>query len=538
MGLEHGEEGAGHKAMPRQKLWIDAITVSAIILFVGIGSAVLSKVLSAYVSGGSQIDRTLVIALLLNVALILFGWRRQRDLSTEVAVHTAAEQRAHLLAARDPLTGFLNRRSLAEEGGTMLVNAARRYKAVALVMIDLDHFKEINDLHGHAVGDALLRQVAGAIAEVVPTSALSARIGGDEFACTFLFDSTHPGPVERVADRIISKLAQPFRCEELLLNISASVGIARSDHGCASIDALLRNADSALYAAKNAGRNRFAWFDRSMEREQEARIALETSLRDAIQRQEIAPYFEQQIDLLTGKLCGFEVLARWEQPNGSIIVPAMFVPIAERTGMIADLSLSVMRQAFLAARDWDPTLTLSINLGPRQLKDAWLAQKIIKVLMETAFPANRLEVEVTEAALFDNLPLVQSILTSLNNQGVGLVLDEFGSGFSSLAHLRAAAFDRIKINHDFIGAMADNPDRAVTVNAVARLGECFNLPITAVGIENAAAEERLRLLGCARGQGYFYAQPANTANTRRLLAQRGLLRQPAQPIGHNRRSLG
>ena len=146
-------------------------------------------------------------------------------------------------------------------------------------------------------------------------------------------------------------------------HISASVGIARSDHGCASIDALLRNADSALYAAKNAGRNRFAWFDRSMEREQEARIALETSLRDAIQRQEIAPYFEQQIDLMTGKLCGFEVLARWEQPNGSIIVPAMFVPIAERTGMLADLSLSVMRQAFLAARDWDPTLTLSINLG-------------------------------------------------------------------------------------------------------------------------------------------------------------------------------
>jgi EAL domain-containing protein (putative c-di-GMP-specific phosphodiesterase class I) len=273
-----------------------------------------------------------------------------------------------------------------------------------------------------------------------------------------------------------------------------------------------------------------------MEREQETRLALEASLRGAIQRQEIVPYFEQQVDLATGRLCGFEVLARWEQANGSLIAPAIFVPIAERTGMIADLSLSVMRQAFLAARDWDPALTLSVNLGPRQLKDAWLAQKIIKALTETAFQPNRLEVEVTETALFDNLSLVQSILASLKNQGVGLVLDEFGSGFSSLAHLRAAAFDRIKISRAFIGAMED-PASAVTVNAVARLGECFNLPITAVGIESAAVEERLRVLGCARGQGYHYGQPASVANTRRLLAQRGLLRQPGAPIAEMRHSL-
>ena len=538
MGLEHGEDAAGRKAPPRHDLWLGAIMVSSIVLFVATGSAALSRALNAYMSGGPQIDRALVIALLLNVALILFGWRRHHELSTEVAVRTAAEQRAHLLAARDPLTGFRNRRSLAEEGGTMLVNAARRYKAVALVMIDLDHFKAVNDLHGHATGDVLLRQVAAGITDVLPSGAVSARIGGDEFACTFLFDATHPGTVERVVERTISKLAQPFNCEGLLLNISASAGIARSDQGGTTIDALLRDADTALYAAKNAGRNRFAWFDRSMEREQEARLALEASLRRAIQRQEIVPHFEQQIDLTTGALCGFEVLARWEQPGGAVIAPAMFMQIAERTGMVADLSLSVMRQAFLAARDWDPALTLSVNLGPRQLKDMWLAQKIIKVLTETGFPPNRLEVEVTEAALFDNLSLVQSILASLKNQGAVLVLDEFGSGFSSLAHLRAAPFDRIKISHAFIGAMADDPDRAVTVNAVARLGDCFNLPITAVGIESAAAEERLRALGVARGQGYHYARPASIVHTRRLLGQRGLLRQPGAPIGETRRNLG
>jgi diguanylate cyclase (GGDEF)-like protein len=535
--LEQGEDIAAGKAPPRHDLWIGAITVAAILLFVGIGSAVLSKVLATYISGSPQIDQTLVIALLLNVALILFGWRRHRELTAEVAVRTAAEHRAHLLAARDPLTGFLNRRSLAEEGAAMLLAANRRYKTVALMMIDLDHFKAVNDLHGHATGDALLRQVAASIAAVLPNGALSARIGGDEFACTFLFDAGYPGTVERVAERTIGKLTQPFRSDGLLLNIGASIGIARSDQGCPNMDALLRAADAALYVAKNAGRNRFVWFDRSMEREQESRIALEASLRNAIPRQEIAPYFEQQVDLATGRLCGFEVLARWEQPNGALITPAMFMPIAERTGMISDLSLSVMRQAFLAARDWDPALTLSVNLGPRQLKDAWLAQKIIKVLTETAFPPSRLEVEVTEAALFDNLSLVQSILASLKNQGVGLVLDDFGNGFASLAHLRAAAFDRIKISRAFIGAM-DDPGSAVTVNAVARLGECFNLPITAVGIESAAVEERLHLLGCARGQGYHYAQPANVANTRRLLAQRGLLRQPTAPITAIRHSLG
>lgn len=531
MGFERGEDKADAATPPRHDLWIGAITVAAIVLFVGTGSAVLSKVLNAYLSDGPQADQTLVIALLLNVALILFGWRRHRELSVEVAIRAAAEERAHHLAARDPLTGFLNRRSLAEDGAAMFVRAGRRYKAMALMMIDLDHFKAVNDLHGHAVGDALLSQVAGEITRSLPSDALLARIGGDEFACAFLFDAGHPGTVERTVERTISKLAQPFRCEGLVLNISASVGIARSDRGCAAgIDALIRAADTALYVAKNAGRNRFAWFDQSMERAQEARIALEAGLRGAVSRHEIIPYFEQQIDLATGALCGFEVLARWKEPAGRLIGPDEFVPIAERSGMIADLSLSVMRQAFLAARDWDPALTLSINLAPRQLKDAWLAQKIIKVLTETAFPPNRLEVEITEAALFDNPSLVQSILASLKNQGVRLVLDDFGSGLSSLAHLRAAAFDRIKIGPASITAIHDDPDRIVLVNAIARVGECFNLPITAVGIENAEIEERLRGLGCARGQGYHYARPASIANTRQLLAQRGLVRQPGTAI--------
>ncbi len=527
----------------RRELLSGAITVAAILLFIGIGSAVLSSTVRNYFTGAGSGDQTLVIALLLNVALILFGWKRHRELTREVTIRTAAEERAQQLASKDPLTGFLNRRSLAEDGAAMFVRAQRRDKAMALLMLDLDHFKTINDMHGHGTGDTLLRQVADEVAAAMPDSALAARLGGDEFACAFLFDPAHPDMVERVAERLVSRLAQPFNADGLHLHISASLGIARSDFDCTSIDALIRSADIAMYAAKNAGRNRFAWFDRSMERELQVRNELENGLRTAIPRQEIVPYFEQQIDLTTGRLSGFEVLARWEHPLRGLIGPDQFIPIAEETGMIADLSLSVMRQAFLCARDWDAALTLSVNISPWQLKDAWLAQKIIKVLTETGFPANRLEIEITETSLFDNLALAQSIVGSLKNQGIRLALDDFGTGYSSLAHLRALPFDRIKIDKSFIMSIADNAESAAIVNAIIRLGESLNLPITAEGIEDAATEERLIALSCAKGQGYLYGRPLSAANVRRLLAEKRLLcsqmsAAPAQPPVTDQRLAG
>jgi diguanylate cyclase (GGDEF)-like protein len=503
-----------------------AISVAAILMFVGTGSSVLSKSLQYYFEGGEPADRTLVIALILNIALILFGWRRHNALRQEITIRAAAEERAQILASRDPLTGFLNRRSLAEEGAAMFVRAQRRRKAMVLMMLDLDHFKTINDMHGHAVGDALLRAVASEIAAAMPPIALTARLGGDEFSCGFLFDPSLPDTVERIAEKLVARMSQPFEAEGLRLHISCSLGIARSDFDCASIDTLMRSADIAMYAAKKSGRNRFAWFDQSMERDLQTRNELENGLRTAIPRQEIVPYFEQQIDLSTGRLHGFEVLARWEHPVRGIIGPDLFIPIAEETGMIAELSLSIMRQAFLAARDWDPALTLSVNISPWQLRDAWLAQKIIKVLTETGFPANRLEIEITESSLFDNLALAQSIVGSLKNQGVRLALDDFGTGYSSLAHLRALPFDRIKIDKSFVTSINDSADSAAIVNAIVSLGASLNLPITAEGVEDASIEERLRAIGCAKAQGWYYGKPLSMTAVRRLLAERRLLIQP------------
>lgn len=529
MKLDLDDSAAAQAGQPRADLITGAISVAAILLFVGTGSAVLSKTLQYYFDGGAPADRTLVIALLLNVALILFGWRRHRFLSNEVRVRTAAEERAHMLASRDPLTGFLNRRSLAEEGAAMFVRAQRRRKAMALMIIDLDHFKTINDMHGHAVGDALLRAVAGEIAAAMPPIALTSRLGGDEFACGFLFDPAQPDMIERIADKLVARMAQPFDAEGFRLHISCSIGIARSDFDCSNIDALMRSADIAMYAAKKAGRNRHAWFDHSMERELQTRNELESGLRTAIPRGEIVPYFEQQVDLQTGRLHGFEVLARWEHPTRGLISPELFIPIAEETGMIADMSLSIMSQAFAAARDWDPSINLSVNISPWQLRDAWLAQKIIKVLTETGFPASRLEIEITESALFENLALAQSIVGSLKNQGARLALDDFGTGYSSLAHLRALPFDRIKIDKSFVISLNESADSAAIVNAIVSLGESLNLPITAEGVEDEAIEARLKALGCAKAQGWHYGKPLSPTGVRKMLAERRLLVQQPSP---------
>ena len=507
----------------RRDILTGGITMAAILLFAGTGGSVVSSAMQSLSGAGVGPERLLTVALLLNVALILFGWRRYNDLSREVRDRTAAEERAKSLASTDPLTSFLNRRAVAEEGAALFDRTIKRQKAVALLMLDLDHFKNVNDVNGHAIGDALLQIVAETITANMPAGAVTGRLGGDEFACAFAFDPSAPESVDVIAERIISHIARPCQAGGVHTRISASLGIAKSDVDCESIDALMRRADIAMYVAKNQGRNRYCWFDTSMERELQARNAIEFGLRDGIPRGEFVPYYEQQIDLTTGRLHGFEMLARWNHPTKGLIPPDSFISIAEESGLIADLSMSVMRQAFEEAKNWDPSLTLSVNISPSQLKDPWLAQKIVKLLLETGFPANRLEVEITETSLFENLGLAQSIVGSLKNQGVRIALDDFGTGYSSLAHLRALPFDRIKIDRSFVSSMNDNADSAAIVNAIARLGESLGLPITAEGIEDEAIQERLRGLGCNKGQGWHFGKPLAIDQVRTLLAEQNLL---------------
>lgn len=516
-------KGASPAQAAQRDIVTGGIVVAAIIMFVGTGTSVVTSSIDLITGVGGGADNTLTVALLLNIALMLFGWRRYQDLTREVEERKAAEERAQVLALRDPLTGFHNRRSLAENGADLLSKAIRRQKSLAMLVLDLDNFKNVNDVHGHAIGDSLLKAVAAEVAGLMPPNSIAARLGGDEFACAFVFDTANPDIVERVAEAIVARLSQPFDADGVFAHISVSVGIAHSAADCETIDALTRRADIAMYEAKHQGRNRFAWFDASMEHNLQVRNEVESGMRVGIPRGEFVPFFEQQIDLTTGRLGGFEVLARWDHPTRGLVPPDSFIPIAEETGMIADLSMSVMRQALEEAKSWDQALTISVNISPSQLKDPWLAQKVVKLLVETGFPANRLEIEITETSLFENLALAQSIVGSLKNQGIRLALDDFGTGYSSLAHLRALPFDRIKIDKSFVTSILENAESAAIVNAITRLGDSLGLPVTAEGIEDAQIEERLRQLGCHKGQGWHFGKPASIAQTRTLLAERNLL---------------
>ena len=511
----------------RRDVVTSLIVIFAILMFVGTGGTVLSEAISALSGYGGGSDKMLVSAFLLNIALILFGWRRYRDLAAEVTERAAAEELAHSLAVTDPLTGFLNRRTLAEETAEMIATAERKNKSTAFLMLDLDNFKTVNDVHGHGAGDIVLKEVAARIAKVIPPNNLLARLGGDEFACAFIFDPDQPEMVDRIADDLIDSISMPIVENGNHLIVTTSIGLSRFDFESEGVEVLMRRADIAMYCAKKQGRNRFCWFDVSMEQELQTRNTLESGMRSGIPAGEFVPYFEKQIDLATGKLTGFEMLARWESPTQGLVSPEVFIPIAEETGMIGDLSLNIMRKTFEHAKHWDPSLSVSVNISPVQLLDPWLAQKIVKLLVETGFPPNRLEIEITESSLFENLSLAQSIVGSLKNQNIKIALDDFGTGYSSLAHLRALPFDRIKIDRSFVTSILENSESAAIVKAITGLGESLGMPITAEGIEDKAIEDELRNIGCAKGQGWHYGRPLSIEQIGKVLAERNLL--PPKP---------
>ena len=506
------------------------IAAAAIIMFVGAGGRVMPQVVRAWTEGGRAPDSILVNALLLNIALIIFGWRRYNDLTREVGERREAEKRAFVLALTDPLTGCLNRRSVGPKTDELLVVAKSRGQAVAILLFDLDNFKTINDFNGHVAGDALLNAAAVRVRGLLPGESVLARLGGDEFAAVVLFDPGNPMMIDRLADRLLDAVAKPIEHDGLSLETTISIGIASSNKtrgGDGRIDAqaLLHNADIAMYHAKKQGRNCHYWFEPEMANELRFRSELETGIRRGLTRGEFVPFYEQQIDLETGELVGFEMLARWQSPALGLVSPEIFIPIAEEIGVIAEMSELLIAQALRDASKWAPSLTISVNISAIQLRDPWFAQRILKLLVEANFPPSRLEIEITESCLHENIGVVRSLVTSLKNQGVAISLDDFGTGYSSLAQLRSLPFDRIKIDRSFVSSINASKDASTIVKSITSLGEGMNLPITAEGIESREVLDELRTIGKFKGQGYLYGRPVDAATVAQMLAEKGLLAQ-------------
>jgi diguanylate cyclase (GGDEF)-like protein len=509
------------------------IAVAAIILFVGTGGTIMPQIVRSWMGTGAPPDMLLTNAVLLNIALLIFGWRRYADLQREVTERRNAEARAQELASIDPLTGTLNRRSGGPAIEALIADAAAKGRDIAVLMVDLDNFKQINDVNGHTMGDRVLIDTAGRIAGLLPEGGVLARIGGDEFVCALSYEPEAREAIDRLAAQLIEAVSVPIEERDLSVEPTVSVGIAASSDqsplpGAADSETLIHRADIAMYHAKKRGRNRYYWFEAQMESELRFRAELETGIRRGIAAGEFVPYYEQQIDLESGELIGFEMLARWNSPQFGIVSPDVFIPIAEEIDVIRELSEGLIRQALTDAADWDHKLTLSVNVSPVQLRDPWFAQKLLRILFDCEFPPDRFEVEITESCLHENLGAVRTIVTTLKNHGIRISLDDFGTGYSSLSQLRSLPFDRLKIDRAFINELSGEALGTDLVEAIVSLGRGLSLPVTAEGVESAAILEALRGMGPLKGQGYLYGKPEDAATTRDRLSALNLLTKPEQ----------
>ena len=519
------------------------IAAASILLFLATGGTVLPELVLFWRGMGAQPDVILANALILNIAVILFGWSRYKALSRELAERRKSEEQALRLADTDPLTGCQNRRSFLPAVNALAGTAIASGREIAVGLIDLDHFKNINDYHGHKLGDEVLLATSARFSALLPEGALLARLGGDEFAFALAYLRDDHPRIETLVDKLVANAARPIVVDGTTLEVSASVGVASSrDANCDGAvgggEHLMNRADIAMYQAKKRGRNRLQWFEPAMEYEQRFRGELEAGIRRGLRASEFVPYYEQQIDLETGEIIGFEMLARWQSPDLGLVNPDIFIPIVEEMGLIEELGKSLMAQAFEDAKRWHPRITVAINISPLQLRDPWFAQKMLKLLVAHAFPASRLELEITESALHENPGLVRNTLTGLRNQGVVVTLDDFGMGYSSLSQLRTLPFDRLKIDRSFIRDLKHDDTNAKLVGAIISMGAGLDLPLVAEGIENDAILKTLRGMGQLKGQGYHYGRPEPADQVLERLAALDLLApEPEANEGYGRPDL-
>ena len=433
----------------------------------------------------------------------------------DVTERRLAEARVAHLAQHDALTDLHNRVLFREKMNEGLARVEAQGTAMAVLCLDLDNFKTVNDRLGHAIGDKLLCWVADRLRECVSEGGTVARLGGDEFAV--LQSGPQPESSERLARRLVEIVSPPPPFDGQLVHSGVSVGVAIAPRDGLEADQLMKCADLALYRAKARGRGTYEFFRSEMEEQARTRHLVETDLRGALEAGEFHLVYQPQIRLDTGELTGFEALLRWNSSKRGPISPAEFIPIAEETGLIVPIGGWVLRTACAAAAHWPSFVKVAINLSPVQFRARGLAAMVTSALAATSLTPDRLELEVTESALLQDDAATIAILHQLRSLGIRVSMDDFGVGYSSLSYLRKFPFDKIKIDRSFIGTLGESTGSAAIVRTIASLGTNLGMETTAEGIETAEQLELVRQAGCTEAQGFHFSHPCAASDVFRVI---------------------
>ncbi|WP_299861065.1 EAL domain-containing protein [uncultured Hoeflea sp.] len=464
-----------------------------------------------------QLDELLTSLALIGFGGFVFAWRRYLETRRELEKRKAAEADVNWLAHFDPLTELPNRRMLNEFARKFDCDNDQRRGGNCYVIysIDLDGFKKINDLHGHAAGDHLLKIVASRLTSFFPED-LIVRLGGDEFVV--IAKALAQTDVKQTGMELCKIIGAPMNLEGNNAEVGTSIGIVLLPAQTGSLEEAIQCADIAMYTAKKSTSTKVLLFKEVMREAAKKRADLECQLKEALSADAIEPYYQPLIDLSSNRIYGFEVLARWTLPDGTAIPPVEFIKVAEDAGLISDLSVKLLKKACRDAAAWPNDILLSFNLSPTQLADRLIGLRLINVLNETGFRPQRLEIEITESAMVLDADTAQYVIGQLQQLGIQIALDDFGTGYSSLSQMSRFKFSRLKIDQSFIRDFENDPKQNSIVRAIIALGNGLNVATTAEGIEQPSQLEALKKLGCNSGQGYLLGRPMTAEKAKAALA--------------------